>query len=101
MVSACNEVLGKLFLKSETVDVIPAGGYSCNNDSKKALMWLVYTEQTGGCRIMHARNGREYRLPELSNFIADGYCAETRTVYEFFSCFCHGARGNRFEMSVR
>jgi G:T-mismatch repair DNA endonuclease (very short patch repair protein) len=39
---------------------------------------------------MHARNGREYRLPELPQFSVDGYCAETRTVYEFLGCFYHG-----------
>ena len=39
---------------------------------------------------MHARNGREYMLPELPNFSVDGYCAETRTVYEFLGCYYHG-----------
>jgi hypothetical protein len=58
--SACNKVLRKQFLKPETVGLIPAGGYSCNiKYSKKALMWLLHVEQADGCRIMHARNGRE------------------------------------------
>jgi G:T-mismatch repair DNA endonuclease (very short patch repair protein) len=39
---------------------------------------------------MYARNGREYRLPELPHFSVDGYYAETRTVYEFLGCFLHG-----------
>jgi G:T-mismatch repair DNA endonuclease (very short patch repair protein) len=39
---------------------------------------------------MHARNSREYRLPGLPHFSVDGYCAETRTVYEFLGCFFHG-----------
>jgi len=47
-------------------------------------------EQTDGCRIMHARNGREYRLPELPKYSVDGYCPETNVVYEFFGCFYHG-----------
>jgi G:T-mismatch repair DNA endonuclease (very short patch repair protein) len=47
-------------------------------------------EQTDRCRIRHARNGREYRLPELPNFSVDGYCEETTTVYEFYGCFYHG-----------
>jgi len=39
--SACNKVLRKRFLKSETLVFIPTGGrYSCNQ-----------------CTIMHARNG--------------------------------------------
>ena len=80
--SACNKVFRKRFLKSETIGLIPPGGYSCNNYySKKALMWLLHMEQTDHCRILYARNGREYRPPELSNFSVDGYCAATRTVY--------------------
>jgi G:T-mismatch repair DNA endonuclease (very short patch repair protein) len=89
--SACNKVLRKQFLKPETVGLIPAGGYSCNNKySKKTLMWLLHMEQVGGCRIMLARNCREYRLPELPHYSVDGYCAETRTVYEFLGRFFHG-----------
>ena len=38
--SACNKVLRKLFLKSDTIGLIPIGGYSGNvNYSKKAMMW--------------------------------------------------------------
>jgi G:T-mismatch repair DNA endonuclease (very short patch repair protein) len=91
IVSACNKVLRKRFLKPETIGLIPTGGYSCSNKySKKALMWLIHMEQVDGCHIMHARNGRECRLPELPHFSVDGYCAETRTVYEFLGCFFHG-----------
>jgi hypothetical protein len=83
-------MLRKRFLKPETIDLIPAGGYSCNNKySKKALLWLIHMEQVDACHIMHARNGREYRLSELPHFSVDGYCAETRTVYEFLGCFYH------------
>ena len=86
--SAFNKVLRKRFLKPDTIGLISAGGCSCNNNySKKALMWLLHVEQTEGCRIRHARNGREVRLPEVYNFSVDGYCEETRTVYEFYGCF--------------
>jgi hypothetical protein len=83
--SACSKVFRKRFLKPETIGLIPAGGYSCNNNNyrKKALMWLIHMEQTHGCRIMHARNGREVRLPELPQYSVDGYCPETRNVFEF------------------
>jgi G:T-mismatch repair DNA endonuclease (very short patch repair protein) len=47
-------------------------------------------EQLDGCHKMHARNGREYRLPELPRFSVDGYCAEKRTVYEFLGSFFQG-----------
>ena len=49
-------------------------------------MWLLHMEQTYGLTIKHARNGREYRLPELPHFSVDGYCVETNTIYEIFGC---------------
>jgi len=88
-------VLRKRFLKPETIGLIPAGGYSCNQEySKKALVWLLYMDEMDSCKIMHARNGREYRLPEFPRFIIEGYCAETRIVYEFLGCFATGAPGS-------
>jgi hypothetical protein len=75
------QVLRRKFLKTGTIGLIPTGGYTCNNKySKKAIMWLLNMEQTDGVVIKHARNGREYRLPELPHFSVDGYCAETNTV---------------------
>ena len=56
--SACNKLLRKKFLKPYTIGLIPASGYSCNqNYSKKALIWLLHMEQGDGCRISNARNG--------------------------------------------
>jgi G:T-mismatch repair DNA endonuclease (very short patch repair protein) len=52
-------------------------------------MWLLHIEQTDGCRTMHARNGREYTPPELPNYSVDGYCPETKIIYEFLG-FYHG-----------
>ena len=53
-------------------------------------MWLPHMEEMDGCRIMHARNGLEYRPPELPNYSEDGYCADTKTFYQFPGCFYHG-----------
>jgi len=54
-------------------------------------MWLVYKEKTDGLhKILHGRNGREFRLPQLPSFSVDGFCRETRVVYEFFGCYFHG-----------
>jgi len=46
-------------------------------------------ERTEGCHIQNTRNGREYRPPELPHYSVDGYCAQTRTVYEFLGYY-HG-----------
>jgi len=64
--SACSKVLQKKFINPETIGLLTPGGYSANNRySKKALMWLLHMEQTDDCQIQHARNGREFRPPEL------------------------------------
>ena len=55
-------------------------------------MWILHIAQTDECTIMPARNGREFRLPELLRYSVDGYCAETKTVNEFLVCFYHGCK---------
>jgi len=47
-------------------------------------------EETEGVKIVRCRNGREYRPPELPRLSVDGYCPDTKTVYEFFACFWYG-----------
>jgi hypothetical protein len=76
------------FLKHDTIGLIPTGEYTGNvNYSRKTMMLLVYMEQTDGCHSRHGRNGHEYRLPELHNLSVDGFCAETKTMYEFNGCY--------------
>jgi len=53
-------------------------------------------ERTDECHIQHARNGREYRPSELPHYSVDGYCAETRTIYEFLGCYYHGCKCQPF-----
>jgi hypothetical protein len=47
-------------------------------------MWLVHTERTDGWAIQH-----EQRLPELPHLNVDGFCPDSRTVYEFMGCYYH------------
>jgi G:T-mismatch repair DNA endonuclease (very short patch repair protein) len=53
-------------------------------------MWLLFKEKVDGIKILHARKGREYRLPELPRLSVDGYCPEKRKLFEFVGCFWHG-----------
>jgi len=95
--SACNKVLRKRILKPDTIGLIPTGGYTCNNRySRKAQMWLLHLEETDGVLIMHCRNGREYRLPGLSNLSVDVYCPENNTICEYFGSFWHGHKCQPF-----
>jgi len=72
--SACNKYLRKRFLQPHTIGPILSGGCTCNNNySKKALILIIHMEQIDGVNIMHGRNLREYKLPELPCFSVDGY----------------------------
>jgi len=53
-------------------------------------MKLLHIQQTGMVKIMHDRNLREYKLPELPRVSVEGYCSDANTIYELFGCYCHG-----------
>ena len=52
-----------------------------------AVQWLTWEAAKNGCTIRHQVNGREKRIGKLP---VDGWCAETRTVYQFHGCYFHG-----------
>jgi len=35
-------------------------------------MWLLHMQQIDGVKIVHGRNSREFRVPELPHFSVDG-----------------------------
>jgi hypothetical protein len=89
--SKCNEVLRKRFLETDTVGLIPTGGYIGNvRYNKKALMWHVYREKMDGYEILGDRNGCESRLPQIPHLSVDGFCQDTRKAYEVFGYYWHG-----------
>ena len=52
-----------------------------------AVQWINCESDRTGCTIRHQANGREKRIGKL---LVDGWCAETRTAYQFHGCFWHG-----------
>ena len=52
-----------------------------------AVQWINCESDRTGCTIRHQANGREKRICKL---LVDGWCAETRTAYQFHGCFWHG-----------
>ena len=52
-----------------------------------AIQWLTRESDRTGCTIRHQGNGREKRVGKLP---VDGWCAETRTAYQFHGCYFHG-----------
>ena len=52
-----------------------------------AIQWLTRESERTGLSIRHQANGREKRIGKLP---VDGWCAQTRTAYQFNGCFWHG-----------
>ena len=51
--------------------------------------WLTWVSIKTGRDIPHQTIGREKRIDKL---LVDGWCAETRTAYQFHGCYFHGCR---------
>ena len=75
LASACNLVYRQLFLRPETVGLIPSYGYNPKHkQSLEAMQWLYYLiskDQNQYGRIQHARNGGEVSIPWIGK--VDGY----------------------------
>ena len=57
--SACNRVYRTLFLKDHQIGIIPPQGYSRDNQSTIALVWLDWMAKRQGVNMRHAYNGGE------------------------------------------
>ena len=78
---------------------MPTGWYTRRREENKfrpqqaqpfgqmAVQWLTWESAKSECAIRHQVNGREKRIGKRR---VDGWCAETRTAYQFHGCFWHG-----------
>ena len=98
----CRKIVGydanALYLWAIMQDM-PTGWYTRRREENKfrpqqaqpygqmAIQWLTRESDRTGCTIRHQGNGREKRIGKLP---VDGWCAETRTAYQFHGCFWHG-----------
>ena len=98
----CRKIVGydanALYLWALMQDM-PTGWYTRRREENKfrpqqaqpygqmAIQWLTRESDRTGCTIRHQGNGREKRIGKLP---VDGWCAETRTAYQFHGCYFHG-----------
>ena len=98
----CRKVVGydanALYLWAIMQDM-PTGWYTRRREENKfrpqqaqpygqmAIQWLTCESDRTGCTIRHQGNGREKRVGKL---LVDGWCAKTRTAYQFHGCYFHG-----------
>lgn len=78
--------------QARPIDILQ--GYGCphcvkKGYSSKCIKWLNSIMEQAGVHIQHAENGGEVLIPGTP-FYADGMCAETNTVYEFYGDVYHG-----------
>ena len=98
----CRSIVGydanALYLWAIMQDM-PTGWYTRRREENKfrpqqaqpygqmAIQWLTRESDRTGCTIRHQGNDREKRIGKRP---VDGWCAETRTAYQFHGCFWHG-----------
>ena len=93
--SDCNLYWTKGKLEQNLIALEPQYGWRGNqiNQSQVALEWFYFQDwKLGGNQIRHqVRKGGEQQVVTAGDsFRVDGFCEETRTVYEFHGCFWHG-----------
>ncbi|XP_031338143.1 uncharacterized protein LOC116167047 [Photinus pyralis] len=85
---ACNKIFRRSFLKQNTIGIIPKGGYRrCDTQSVIATRWLLLEERNRKLNIVHSGRQKEARVGGVK---VDGYCDETKDVFEFYGCYYHG-----------
>ena len=76
--STCNKLFRRNYLTSDSIAVIPKGGYRwTDNQSKIAIQWLIWEELQRRVNIIHAAKQAEI---VLNGTRVDGYCRETNQV---------------------
>ena len=59
-----------------------------------SYVWMDYIMQTENIKILHKlNNGKEI---QFGNYLVDGYCVSTKTVYEYNGCYYHKCPHNCF-----
>ncbi len=58
--------------------------------SHMCIDWFTTITEKEHIHIQHALSGGEFKIPGMGNCHADGYCAETNTIYEFHGDYWHG-----------
>jgi len=80
--SACNLVYRKLFLKRNTIAIVPHNGYRAKEkQSAIGATWLRWLNTTENLGIQASFNGGE---SQIGPFKVDGLCGDT--IYELYGC---------------
>ncbi|XP_072050213.1 uncharacterized protein [Amphiura filiformis] len=85
--SACSYIYRRNFMPEKSIAILPPDGFVGNTlQSKKALQWLYYQEQTRNIQIQHYGRGKEVKI--LGKYRVDGI--HGKTVFSFMGDYWHG-----------
>ena len=86
--STCNLVYRRNYLKDNQIAIIPKNGYRwVDNQSISAIEWILWEQKLRNIFIKSAATGKEHKVCGLK---VDGFCEETKEIFEFHGCFYHG-----------
>jgi len=99
LASVCQAIYRKEFLPENTIAIhreTPTDNYSV-----KAIKWLKYISAKEKLNIRHACNGGEVAISAKGRrHKVDGYCEETKTIYQFHGCYFHGCKACYDELAI-
>jgi hypothetical protein len=97
--SVCQAIYRNSYLPENTVAIYnenPTDIYSI-----KSMKWLKYIACRVKINIRHACNGGEVAIRINGQTLkVDGYCKETKTIYQFHGCHYHGCRHCYDELTI-
>ena len=87
--SVCQAIYKSEFLPNDTIGICDEA--QVDTYSIKAIKWLEYIAQKENIHIRHACNeGEQGARYQGKTYKVDGYCEETKTIYQFHGCYWHG-----------
>jgi len=99
--SVCHATYRSRFLPVNTIAI--ADEAQVDTHSVKSIKWLQYIAQKENIRIRHACNeGEQCITVNRKTYKVDGYCEDTKTIYQFHGCYYHShVRHHRLGSSRR
>ena len=93
--SAVMAVFRSNFLTPNTIAIVPKDMYRGMQKlySLSSIQWLEFVSYVTNKKIQHADNKGEHRIYDQEmdrTYFVDGYCADTKEIFEFYGCIWHG-----------
>ena len=101
---ACMAAYRHKYLAKNTIAYFP---YTVDVHSLLSIQWLEFLSRGNAPQILHARNTPDRSEIRVCGQKVDGYCAETKTIFEFNGCYwhacpqCYPGKSGRYEKQIK